>query len=293
MTDPVISIRNLSKSFGSNEVLNSINAEVPRGEVIGLLGLNGSGKTTLIETLLGFSPASDGLVEIFGKNSFGDIDNDTKKCIGFVPQSDELMQNISVKNYLNLIAGFYSHWNIKLIERLCAEWNIPLEQRTEKLSVGQKQKLAILTALGHEPELIVLDEPVASLDPLARRQFLKELVDIADDQKRTIIFSTHIVTDLERVANKVWLLKDGDIAVREDLDTLKEHTVRVKLPPNTAIPESFSNDSLIHHRNEQLANILLFTQWTAERHQELEQLIGEKLEPEYLSLEDIFLELLQ
>lgn len=293
MSESVISINNLSKSFGSHPVLNSVNAEVPRGEIIGLLGLNGAGKTTLIETLLGFSPASSGSVEIFGKNSFDDIDNDTKKRIGFVPQSDELMQNISVKNYLKLIAGFYSHWNLRLIDRLCEEWDIPLEQKTEKLSVGQKQKLAILTALGHEPELIVLDEPVASLDPLARRQFLKELVDIADDQQRTIIFSTHIVTDLERVANKVWLLKDGDIAVKEDLDTLKEHTVRVKLPPNTSIPKSFSADSLIHYRSEQQTNIMLFTQWTKERHQELEQLIGQPLKPEYLSLEDIFLELLQ
>jgi ABC-2 type transport system ATP-binding protein len=293
MTEPVISIKSLSKSFGSNQVLKAVNAEIPEGEIIGLLGLNGSGKTTLIETVLGFSPPSAGSVEIFGKNSFAELDNATKQRIGFVPQSDELMQNISVKNYLALIAKFYTHWNVKLIQRLCDEWKIPLEQRTEKLSVGQKQKLAILTALGHEPELIVLDEPVASLDPVARRQFLKELVDIADDQKRTIIFSTHIVTDLERVANKVWLLKDGDIAVREELDVLKEHTVRVKLPPNTSIPDSFSTDSLIYHRNEQQTNILLFTQWTKERHQELEQLIGGALEPEYLSLEDIFLELLQ
>lgn len=293
MSESVISINNLSKSFGSTKVLNNINAEVQAGEVIGLLGLNGCGKTTLIETALGFSPATSGTVKLFGHNSFDDLKNDTKQRIGFVPQVDELMQNISVKDYLALIAEFYAHWNKDLITRLCEEWNIPLDQKTNKLSLGQKQKLAILTALGHEPELIILDEPVASLDPVARRQFLKELVDIAENQKRTIIFSTHIVSDLERVASKVWLLKDGDIAVKEELDRLKEHTVRVKLPPNTPIPESFSNDSLIHARQEQNTNILLFTQWNQERHQELEELTGAKLEPEYLSLEDIFLELLQ
>lgn len=289
MSTPVITINNLTKSFGSTTVLNAINAEVNAGEVIGLLGLNGSGKTTLIETALGFSPATSGSIELFGHNSFNDMDNSTKHKIGFVPQVDELMQNISVQNYLKLIAEFYSNWNKDLIGRLCEEWKIPLKQKTDKLSVGQKQKLAILTALGHEPELIILDEPVASLDPVARRQFLKELVDIADDNKRTIIFSTHIVSDLERVANKVWLLKDGDIAIKEELDDLKEHTVRVQLPPNTATPENFMSDSLIHHREEQSCNILLFTQWTQERHQEL----GISLEPEYLSLEDIFLELLQ
>lgn len=293
MTEPVINIKNLSKNFGSNHVLKTVNAEVHNGEVIGLLGLNGSGKTTLLETVLGFSPATAGSVEIFGKNSFDALDNDTKQRIGFVPQSDELLQNISVKNYLTLIAEFYPHWNKVLIDRLCDEWDIPLKQKNDKLSVGQKQKLAILTALGHEPELIILDEPVASLDPVARRQFLKELVDIADDQKRTIIFSTHIVSDLERVASKVWLLKDGDIVVREELDDLKEYTVRVKLPPNIPIPDSFLADSLIHHREEQHTNILLFTQWTKQGHLELEKAVGVTLEPEYLSLEDIFLELLQ
>ena len=293
MNNAVVKINHLSKSFGQHEILHDLNAEIRQGEVIGLLGFNGAGKTTLLETALGFSPASDGNVELFAKDSFSGLDKTTKARIGFVPQGDELLQHIRVDRYLNLIAEFYPRWNKKLIERRCTEWLIPLDQKTEKLSVGQKQKLSILTALGHEPDLIILDEPVASLDTVARRQFLKELVDIADNQQRTIVFSTHIVSDLERVASRVWLLKDKRIAVDAELDSLKEKTVRVHLPPGISIPAYMLADSLIHCRQEQQTNVLVFTEWSPERHQELEKATGCSLQPEYLSLEDIFLELMQ
>lgn len=293
MTHPVINIQNLSKSYGSKPVLKGVTAEIKTGEVIGLLGLNGAGKTTLLETLLGFAAPDEGDASIFGKNSFDGLDEATKMRIGFVPQSDEVLQNITCQRYLELIAEFYPSWNSGLIERLCEEWSIPLKDKTQSLSVGQKQKIAILTALGHEPDLLILDEPVASLDPLARRQFLKELIDIAGDEKRTIIFSTHIVSDLERVASRVWLFKDGKIAINEDLDVLKEHTARIKLPPGIAIPQSFLEDSLIYHRKEQENNVLIFTHWSKEQHNKLEQAIGTNVTPEYLSLEDIFLEVHQ
>jgi ABC-2 type transport system ATP-binding protein len=222
MTDTVLELQDLHKRFGGMAVLKGINATAQVGGVIGLLGLNGAGKTTLLESALGLCPPSSGSVLLFGRNSMDGFDDTAKARVGFVPQRDELLDGMTGKRYLALISSFYRQWNNALIERLASEWQVPLDKRISALSIGQRQKLSILSALGHEPELLILDEPVASLDPVARRQFLKELVDIASSQTRTIIFSTHIVNDLERVSSRLWLLKDGILVLDEDIETLKE-----------------------------------------------------------------------
>ena len=200
MADDILHLARLAKGFDGVPVLKGISADVYRGDVVGLLGLNGAGKTTLLETALGFAVPDEGSVELFGQPSSALADENLKHRIGFVPQQDELLEQVKGSEYLSLISKFYPRWNADLIRRLASDWDVPLGVRIYKLSVGQRQKLSILTALGHEPELIVLDEPVASLDPLARRKFLQELIDIVSDGRRTILFSTHIVSDLERIA---------------------------------------------------------------------------------------------
>lgn len=287
----VLDFDHLTKSYDKTAVLKDITASIQCGEVIGLLGLNGAGKTTLLETALGFSLPDSGSCKIFGKDSCLELDAATKFRIGFVPQRDELLEGMKCKQYLDLIAGFYPGWNPAFVARLANEWAVPLDKQIIKMSLGQRQKLSIISALGHEPDLIILDEPVASLDPVARRQFLKELVEIASARTRTIIFSTHIVSDLERVASRVWLIKDGSIAVDEELDSLKEHCARVTLPPGMELPANYASPSLLHQRTEQNSTVLVFTRWNAVEHQRLEELVGQTLMPQWLPLEDIFLEL--
>ena len=235
MTEPALELNTLSKRFDLKEVLKGISASVAPGEVIGLLGLNGAGKTTLLETALGFSLPNGGSAHVFGQDS-ASMDGATKARIGFVPQRDELLDGMTGSAYLRLIAEFYPAWNRDLVARLAREWSVPLDTKIGKLSIGQRQKLSIISALGHEPDLIILDEPVASLDPVARRSFLKELVDIASTQTRAIVFSTHIVTDLERVASRVWLMQDGQLRIDATMDEMKEEFVRVHLPPSVQLP---------------------------------------------------------
>jgi ABC-2 type transport system ATP-binding protein len=291
MMKTVLSCRDLRQRYGDTVALDGINADACAGDVIGLIGLNGAGKTTLLETVLGFSPPWSGTVALFDRGSAVNLDAATKARIGFVPQRDELLEHYTGRRYLALIAGFYRGWNQGLVDRLCREWDIPIDKRTRELSVGQRQKLSILSAIGHEPDLIVLDEPVASLDPLARRQFLKELIALAESRERTILFSTHIVSDLERIASRVWLMKQGVIAVDAELDALKECTVRVQLPPGSAVPAGFGGDALLHARTEQHTPVLIFRDWSSALQRSLEQRLGHPLTPEGLSLEDIFLEL--
>jgi ABC-2 type transport system ATP-binding protein len=289
MNTPVLTLRGLTKSYGHRAVLKGLTATVAAGEVIGLLGLNGAGKTTLLEMVLGFSLPDAGSAEIFAQPS-AKIDDAAKARIGFVPQRDELLEGMKGEDYLKLVAAFYSRWNPALVTRLATSWDVPLTQKIAKLSVGQRQKLSIISALGHEPDLLVLDEPVASLDPLARRLFLKELVDIAAAQTRTIVFSTHIVSDLERVASRVWLMQAGKFAIDASLDDLKEGYVRIALPSGTAL-SAVMEQHLLHMRTGQGQDLCLFKDWTPALQQQLAAQLKQPVQAETLALEELFLEL--
>ena len=205
MSERIAKTSGLSKKFGRHLALDGVSVEVERGDVIGVLGKNGAGKTTLLELLLGFGVPAAGGAEVFGFDSVS-LPAAAKARIGFVPQQDELMDMLTGRQQLRITAAFHQQWHADLIDRLVADWEVPLDRPIRGLSVGERQKLSVLLALGHKPELLVLDEPVASLDHVARRRFLQALVNLTDGHDRAIVFSTHIVSDLERVANRLWIL---------------------------------------------------------------------------------------
>jgi len=290
MESTIVELRNMQRQLGGNTIIKSITARVKPGDVIALLGKNGAGKTTLLETLLGFSYPTSGEVKLWGKPAT-EIDALIKAQIGFVPQQSELINHISVADQIQLFRQFRSQWNEKLVERFVNEWQIPLKQTVAKLSVGQQQKLSILLAIAHEPALVILDEPVASLDPIARRQFLQQLIELASDAERAIIFSTHIISDVERVANKVWMLRDGVLAYEGGLDELKESVVRVNLYANQPLPDQFILPNIIRQRVQGNQAVITFSHWSGELASQLENTYQAKAYVDFLSLEDIFLEM--
>lgn len=290
MAEPVVVARNLGKAFDRKVALTGVSAQVEAGDVIGVLGKNGAGKTTLLEVLLGFSPPSEGEARIFGDDCLA-LSTATKRRIGFVPQQDELLSMLSGHQQLTVTAAFHASWDRALIDRLVAEWGVPLERRILTLSVGERQKLSVLTALGHHPELLVLDEPVASLDPIARRQFLAELFEIAETKTRTVLFSSHIVSDLERVANKVWIIKDGRLHWQGELDALKESVVRLHIRARAPLPRDFTVPNALAVRVEGAVATVATSQWRAERSEALARSLDAAVEVEPLGLEEIFVEL--
>lgn len=223
MSDTPIELRGIVKSYSDKRVLTGLDLVVPKGLVIGLLGTNGSGKTTLIKCALGLIRPQQGQARLLGEDAWT-LSAEAKARIGYVPQVSSLYPWMKVRHLIDYTAAFYPNWNDELVARLTAEWDIPLNDRIGPLSVGQLQKVSILLALGHEPELLLLDEPAASLDPLARRQFLQMIIDLAEPGKRTVLFSTHITSDLERVADRVAILKSGRIAWQGLIEDLKEQT---------------------------------------------------------------------
>ncbi len=223
MSETPIDLRGIVKSYGKKQVLTGLDLSVPKGSVLGLLGTNGAGKTTLIKCALGLIRPQSGRAQLLGEDSWT-LGAAAKMRIGYVPQVVNLYPWMKVRHLIEYTAAFYPNWDDALVARLVGEWDIPANDRVGPLSVGQLQKVAILLALGHDPDLLILDEPAASLDPLARRQFLQMIIDLAEPGKRTVLFSTHITSDLERVADRVAILKSGRIAWQGLLEDLKEQT---------------------------------------------------------------------
>ena len=290
MTSVHVSAEGLGKSFGPKRVLDDVSFAVQPGDVVGVLGKNGAGKTTLLELMLGFTPASTGTVRIFGHDSYR-MPPDAKARVGFVPQQDELLSPLSAGDQLRLIASFYKQWDQRLIDRLCADWGVDPKARVRSLSVGERQKLSILLALGHRPDILILDEPVASLDPIARRQFLEQIVEVASDGQRSVVFSSHIVSDIERLANRIWILKEGRFYWNGDLDSLKESFVRVHLRGERPLPEQLVIPHAVTVRRQGTHAIAIVTDWNEAARRAIAAATGAAVDVETLSLEEIFVEL--
>jgi ABC-2 type transport system ATP-binding protein len=290
MDDPFVTARGLSKSFGRKSVLENLSFEVRPGDVVGVLGKNGAGKTTLLELMLGFTPASAGEVKVFGHGSYG-LPGAAKARIGFVPQQDELVNQLSVSDQLKLVRSFYKSWDDALIERLVRLWEIEPEARVRSLSVGQRQKLSILLALGPKPDLLILDEPVASLDPIARRHFLEQIVEVAADGNRAVILSSHIVADIERLASRIWILKDRHLHWHGDFDALKDSIVRLHLRIAGPLKATIEIPNALHIDINGSGATAVVRDWNPAFAREIAERVGAELEVEPLTLEDIFLEL--
>ena len=223
---PCVSLQGLRVAYGRQTVLDGLDWALPVGQVVGLLGRNGAGKTTLIETLLGLRDADAGRAVLFGQSALA-LDDAARARIGYVPQRSDLFEWMTASQLLAYFRSFYPRWNTAKVDGLMARWDIARDKPIGKLSGGQQQRLSIVRALAHEPELLVLDEPVASLDPAGRRDFLGELVEQVVDRRTTIVFSTHILSDLERVALDVAFLTGGKIALHAPLDDLLDSSMRL------------------------------------------------------------------
>jgi ABC-2 type transport system ATP-binding protein len=232
MTTAIIQSAAISKHFGSASILSQLDWQIMPGQVIGLLGRNGAGKSTLLECLLGLRETDSGTVRIYGED-VSQLSDATRARIGYVPQKSDLFEWMTPRQMLDYFRALYPRWNGAKVDGLLERWGFDKLMQNKpisKLSGGEQQRLSIIRALAHDPELLVLDEPVSALDPVGRRDFLRELIDSVIERGTTVVFSTHILSDLERVALDVAFLKDGRIALQGRLDELLEGARRVVGP---------------------------------------------------------------
>lgn len=230
MTSP-LELHNVFVSY-DEPVLAGVDLTLEPGTVTGLLGRNGSGKTTLMNVALGFVKADRGRANVFDVSAW-DSPASVRKRIGFVPQQFDGFGWMKVDACIRFVAGHYGDaWDMDVVTSLKDEWRLR-DRKIDLLSPGDQQKVAILLGIGHRPDLLVLDEPVASLDPAARRRFLRTLMESNANTGQTILLSSHIASDIERVCSRIAILHDGRIVCAAALDEIKERvrTVRVPQPP--------------------------------------------------------------
>ena len=215
---PVLEAHGLGKRYGAHWGLSDCDLEIPAGTVAGLVGSNGAGKTTLLHLAVGLISPTAGRVRILDGRLPGDPAQMAR--VGFVAQETPLYSTLSVADHLRLGAHLNPRWDSQFAERRIKALDLDPSRRAGKLSGGQRAQLALSLAVAKRPELLLLDEPVASLDPLARREFLQSLMEVVADGGVSVVLSSHLVGDLERVCDYLIVLTSSKVALAGDVEEL-------------------------------------------------------------------------
>jgi ABC-2 type transport system ATP-binding protein len=226
---PVIEMRGIRKSFGKNAVLNGVDLSVPPGQTFAFLGRNGAGKTTTIRTLLGLLQPDSGDVRVLGLDPRKEPLK-VRQRVGYMAEDQQMFGWMRVGQILSFIAPFYPTWDALRAKQLSDRFELPLKTRMKHLSKGQSVRVALLLALSHRPELVILDDPTLGLDPIMRKEFLRDLVVYLQAEKVSVFFSSHLLYEIEPVADSVVILDHGRVVRQAATNELREAVKRIIAP---------------------------------------------------------------
>jgi ABC-2 type transport system ATP-binding protein len=221
MREPIIDIRGLAKRFGSKRVMESVSLQVGKGQVFAFLGRNGAGKTTTIRTLLGLLKPDAGQVSVLGLDPSRDA-IEIRRRVGYLAEDQAMFGWMRVREILSFLAPFYPTWDRDLAGRLLKQFDLPPHAHIRHLSKGQNVRLGLLLALAHRPELVILDDPTLGLDPIMRKEFLRDVVTHLQGGGVTVFFSSHLLYEVEPVADSVAILDRGRIVRQAATEELRE-----------------------------------------------------------------------
>ncbi len=276
-----------------NQVLRDVSFTVERRQVLGLLGKNGAGKTTLLRLAMGLLKAQEGEVRLLGLDP-RERPLEVKLRVGYVSEDQILPPALRVRQVLDFHRGVFPTWDEEVARRLGERFEIPSEAKIKTLSRGQVRQVALLCAIAHRPELLILDEPAGGLDPAARREFLETSIQLLNEAGSTILFSSHYMSDVERLADRIVMLHDGGVLVDSELDELRESYSLAMVPagPETS-PErlrALAGCTSVRRRGDSLHLVFELEPQAAESLLERELGIANS-RCSALALEEMFIEL--
>jgi ABC-2 type transport system ATP-binding protein len=230
LSEPVIKVTELTRRFDSKTALDSVTLSMPSGAVYGLVGANGAGKTTLIKHILGLLRAQSGSVRVFGLDPVADPVGVLSR-IGYLSEENDLPGWMRVDELIRYSRAFYPAWDDDYAEELRRSFALDPVAKIKTLSKGQKARAGLLVALSYRPDLLVLDEPSSGLDPIVRRDILGAIIRTIADEGRTVLFSSHLLEEVEQVADHVTMIDRGRIVLSASLDSIREsHRVDGRTP---------------------------------------------------------------
>ena len=216
----VIELQHIQKSFNGFQI-RDLSINVKKGFVTGFIGGNGAGKSTTIKMIMNLLQQDSGTISIFGK-SYKEHEKEIKERIGFVYDENIFYENITLKDMKRIIKPAYKKWDDKKFQHFVEQFELPLNKNMKTFSKGMKMKASLAIALAHHAELIIMDEPTSGLDPIFRRELLNILHELMQDEDKTIFFSTHITTDLDRIADYMTFIHKGEQIFTKEFYKLEE-----------------------------------------------------------------------
>lgn len=222
----ILEIKSLRKEY-DGFTLKDVSFQLPYGFIMGLIGPNGAGKTTTIKLIMNLLKRNGGEIKIFGKDNI-ENEMEVKSRIGFVYDTPNFYEHLTLKQMKSIISPFYKTWDDAMFHKYIAEFDLPLNKRIKALSRGMRMKYALAIALSHNADLIIMDEPTSGLDPVFRRELLGILAGLIEDERKSILFSTHVTSDLEKIADYITFIYKGELIFSYCKDEVFENYALVK-----------------------------------------------------------------
>jgi len=289
MSEYVIEVDNLVKYFDGRCILDGIGLKIPQGCIYGLLGRNGSGKTTLIRILMGLEPPTRGETFLLGADSRR-LSAAIHGRTGYVAEGHNLIQNYKVGRLVGLCRALSLRWNEESFNHLIQTFRLPLDRRVRELSTGMRAQLNLALALAIDPEILILDDPTLGMDTVVRRQFLELAIELIQKQDRTILFSSHILGDVERIADRIGILVAGKLVVDCPLEDLKKRVTKLRVIFPQQAPQDLYLTEIINQQVHDREMVLTVANWNDRKQAILDTFRPSSCTELPMSLEDIFIE---
>lgn len=287
-TDAIV-ISDLVKFYDGRCILDGIDLTVPRGCIYGLLGRNGAGKTTIIRILLGHEPATRGTTHLLGSDSTK-LSASARGRIGYVAEGHHLIQHYKVGKLVALCRSFALRWNQKFFDHLISTFRLPMDRKVKELSTGMRAQLNLALGMAINPELLILDDPTLGLDTVARRQFLELAIDVIQREGKTILFSSHILSDVERIADRIGMLVAGKLVIDSSLEGLKRRVKKLQIVFPGPPPADLHLTEIVKQQTEGREMVITLVNWNKEKQAAIETYKPQRCTEIPLSLEDLFIE---
>ena len=288
MSDVIVTER-LTKFYGGRRVVDGLDLRVPKGCVYGFLGRNGAGKSTSIKMLLGLVHPDSGRASLLGED-VRTLKPATRGRIAYLAENHPLYRWMSVGQAVRFFRAFHANWNDRDVEQILDHFELPRAKKIRHLSNGQRAQLALALAVAPDPELFILDDPTLGLDTVVRRDFLESMIQIIHRKGRTILFSSHILGDVERVADRIGILSNGVLRVDCSTDTFKERMKKAVLEFGRQPPTFPAMPGVIGSRQMGTRLDVVFAGFSADHETQIQALGPKRWQLVDLNLEDAFIE---